>query len=267
MTMNEQMTSQPPTPANPPLTFSIWTALQTVISVGVVVATLFTLWTPHNLFSNRILDEMITSVQSTPETNEFYPTMTPGNRPRIGIVAGHYGYDTGAVCKDGLTEMDVNLRIATIVREQLVSEGFIVDIFQEYDKRLMQYQALALVSIHNDSCDYINDEATGFKVSGAMGNTFPEKSSRLVACLIDRYKTVTAMRVHYNSITPDMSSYHSFNEIHTTTPAAIIETGFLNLDREILTQKPDLVAKGITLGILCYVRNESVSEEIVTPSP
>jgi N-acetylmuramoyl-L-alanine amidase len=265
--MNEPISSQPSTPTHHPVNFSVWTAMQTVISVGVVVATLFTLWTPHNLFSNQILESMITTIQATPETNEFYPTMTPANRPRIGIVAGHYGFDTGSVCKDGLTEMDVNLRIATIVRELLVREGYEVDVFQEYDKKLMQYQALALVSIHNDSCDYINDEATGFKVAGAMGNAFPEKSSRLVACMIDRYKTATGMRVHYNSITPDMSSYHSFNEIHTTTPAAIIETGFLNLDRQILTEHPDEVAKGVALGILCYVRNETISEEIVTPSP
>jgi N-acetylmuramoyl-L-alanine amidase len=39
----------------------------------------------------------------------------------------------------------------------------------------------------------------------------------------------------------------------------IIEIGFLNLDRQLLTQQQDVVAEGITNGILCYVRNEDVS--------
>jgi len=39
----------------------------------------------------------------------------------------------------------------------------------------------------------------------------------------------------------------------------IIETGYLNLDQQILTQKPELIAQGIVDGLLCYIRNESVS--------
>jgi N-acetylmuramoyl-L-alanine amidase len=56
-----------------------------------------------------------------------------------------------------------------------------------------------------------------------------------------------------------MSNYHAFSEIDNDTPAAIIETGFMNLDREILTQHPDIVAKGITSGILCFIRNENIA--------
>jgi len=33
----------------------------------------------------------------------------------------------------------------------------------------------------------------------------------------------------------------------------------MNLDYEILTQRPDLIARGVTDGILCYVRNETVN--------
>jgi N-acetylmuramoyl-L-alanine amidase len=40
--------------------------------------------------------------------------------------------------------------------------------------------------------------------------------------------------------------------------AAIIETGFLNLDREMLTKKTDLVAEGVVQGILCFANNENV---------
>jgi N-acetylmuramoyl-L-alanine amidase len=56
-----------------------------------------------------------------------------------------------------------------------------------------------------------------------------------------------------------MREYHAFSEIDPTTIAAIIETGFLNLDQEILTKRTDLVADGIVQGILCFVRNENVN--------
>jgi N-acetylmuramoyl-L-alanine amidase len=40
--------------------------------------------------------------------------------------------------------------------------------------------------------------------------------------------------------------------------AAIIETGFLNLDREILTKHTDQVAEGVVEGILCFTNNENI---------
>jgi N-acetylmuramoyl-L-alanine amidase len=57
-----------------------------------------------------------------------------------------------------------------------------------------------------------------------------------------------------------MSSYHAFDEIDENTPAAIIEVGFLNLDRQILTQEPDRIASGISKGLLCYIYNENIPD-------
>jgi N-acetylmuramoyl-L-alanine amidase len=241
--------------------FSVFNALQTVISLAVVLATLFTMWTPTNLFSDQILNEMLLAVRTNEEPADPWPTITPSPKTRIGIVAGHWGYDVGAVCADGLTEEMVNLRIATLVQQYLIAEGFEVDLLKEFDDRLQLYQASALISIHNDSCEFINDEATGFKVAAAMASPFPERANRLTACLIQRYQSITGLKFHFNSITPHMTYYHAFDEIHSETTAAIIETGFLNLDRQILTEQPDLVAKGVTAGILCYVRNEPVTPQ------
>lgn len=252
------MISSEPTPPSEETTKSppVFSAMWTILSVALVVATLFTLWTPANLFSNQMLDRMFQAIQS--ETTLTYPTPTVVPRPRIGIVAGHWGNDSGSVCPDGLTEMQVNLEIANRVQQQLREEGFEVDLLQEFDDRLEGYQALALVSIHNDSCDYINDEATGYKVAAAASSAFPEKAQRLSGCLIDRYGKTTNLQFHANSTTNDMVYYHTFREVHADTTAAIIETGFLNLDRRILTEQPDLIARGITNGILCYVRNEPI---------
>ncbi|HEX2697169.1 MAG TPA: hypothetical protein VHM28_05630, partial [Anaerolineales bacterium] len=71
---------------------------------------------------------------------------------------------------------------------------------------------------------------------------------------------------HPGSITTDMTSYHAFSEIDPNTISAIIETGFLNLDREILTQHTDQVADGVVNGILCFVNNENV-EPTPIPTP
>jgi len=72
------------------------------------------------------------------------------------------------------------------------------------------------------------------------------------------------MTFHAGSITGDMREYHAFREIDPSTVAAIIETGFLNLDREILTKRTDLVAAGVVEGILCFANNENIEP---TPIP
>lgn len=247
--------------------FNMWGALQTIISVAIVMATVFTMWNPSNIFSNQILDRMFRPSSDSnlrPTSVPLTPTTSP--RPRIGIVAGHWGNDSGAVCQNGLTEVELNQKIATLVRDDLVNEGYDVDLLQEKDERLYEYTALALVSIHNDSCDYINNEATGFKVAAAMSSTFPEKASRLTACLVDRYGSVTNLRYHANTITKDMTNYHTFNEINSHTTAAIIETGFMNLDYQILTERTDLIARGISQGVLCFIRNEDLNN-IPTQEP
>jgi N-acetylmuramoyl-L-alanine amidase len=242
--------------------FSFFNTFQSVIVVGMVLATLFTLWTPSHLFSNQSITELLASIQATEAVvNVAAPSPAPVNAQRIGIVAGHWGKDDpGAVCPDGLTEQEVNLRIATLVKQYLIDAGYEVDLMQEFDDKLMQYKAIALVSIHADTCMYIDSTKSGFKVAAAQGSIYPEKYQRLNSCLIHRYQKTTGLAFDFNTITADMREYHAFDEIHTDTTAAIIETGFLNLDRDLLENHPDIPARGIADGILCYVRNESIPE-------
>jgi N-acetylmuramoyl-L-alanine amidase len=230
-----------------------------IFSTGALIATLFTIFTPLGItmgFGGGLDD--VFSPPEVVDSGVLYPTSTPRPRPRIGIVAGHWGTDNGAVCPDGLAEVDINLDIATRVKQFLTEEGFDVDLLMEQDGRLQYYQAIALVSIHADSCAFYGTDATGFKVAPTYATARPDRANRLVACLYSRYSEVTAMAFHAG-VTDDMTSYHAFDEIHTDTAGAIIETGFLNLDRQILTQQPDLIADGIAKGILCYIRNEDAS--------
>jgi N-acetylmuramoyl-L-alanine amidase len=178
--------------------------------------------------------------------------------PYVGIVAGHWGNDSGAVCPDGVTEQQVNLEIAKRVAERLRTRGVWVDLLQEFDSRLNGFSGDVLVSIHADSCDPIDADppATGFKVARSQASQIPTVADKLVDCLHTEYQKATGMDFHENSITNDMTFYHSFNELDPNTPAAIIETGFLYLDYDMIVKQPDLPAEGITNGILCFLKTQ-----------
>ena len=192
------------------------------------------------------------------------PFPTPSPRPTplpgtpvvlpIGIVAGHWGSDTGAICDGWLREVDVNLAVARRVVAALEAAGYPADLLEEFDPRLEGYRAQALVSIHADACLY--PEATGFKVARVEESAIPHVEDRLVACLVSRYGARTGLPFHEGSVTPDMTQYHTFYEIDPSTPGAIIEIGFLLADREILLNRQDRIAQGIVDGILCFLRGE-----------
>jgi N-acetylmuramoyl-L-alanine amidase len=185
------------------------------------------------------------------------PTAAPagadpsGGASKIGIVAGHWESDVGAVCPDGLTEIEINLAVAERVVALLSQAGYVAEMLPEFSSKLDGYTAAALVSIHTDSCNV--PEATGFKVARVSSSMVPELEDRLVACLIERYSQATGLAFHENSITFDMTEYHAFYEIAPETPAAIIEIGFMAADRPLLTRRQDLVAWGIYEGIECFL--------------
>jgi N-acetylmuramoyl-L-alanine amidase len=174
-------------------------------------------------------------------------------------VSGHYGYDSGAVCSNGVTEAELNLEIASLVQKKLTDQGYTVDLLEEFDDRLVGYQAAVLVSIHLDSCEYINDLATGFKVAEALSAQDVAGTQRLTTCLSQRYAEITGLPYHAGSVTDDMTYYHAFSEIDPNTTAAIIEAGFMNLDYQFITEEAERVAEGITAGILCYLNEETTS--------
>jgi len=240
--------------------FSVWRGLQTTLAAAFVVATLFTLWTPGSLVEGSLEARMAQALQSASgdfavlaeATAESISNPLPSN---IGIVAGHYGYDSGAVCSNGTTEAEANLEIATMVQKKLTDMGYTVDLLQEFDDRLEGYRASVLLSIHLDSCEYINDQATGYKVAAALSDTNLAMSQELTACLSEQYGDVTGLAYHAGSVTDDMTYYHAFSEIDPQTPAAIIEAAFMNVDYQLITEDPELIADGIVAGLICFLNN------------
>jgi N-acetylmuramoyl-L-alanine amidase len=177
------------------------------------------------------------------------PILAPApSVPRVGIIAGHRGNDAGTVCADGLTETEVNQKVAETVALSLVAEAIRVDVLDEFDPKLDGYKASALVSIHADSCSV---DMTGFKVANAENAS--DASKRLTECLWTRYEAETGLPRHRSTITTNMTQYHAWRKIAETTPAAIIEIGFMNGDRAYLTEHTDRVAAGIVKGIDCFL--------------
>jgi N-acetylmuramoyl-L-alanine amidase len=159
----------------------------------------------------------------------------------IGIVAGHSGNDSGTICLDGLTEVSVNEQVAGLAVHELRRRGATADLLQEFDPRLQGYQADAFISIHVDSC----------RVDSLEGGS--GESGRLTNCLWKAYAAATGLKPHPDTITYDMTDYHAFREIASLTPAAIIELGFLNADRPLLTRHPDRAAAGVVAGLECFL--------------
>jgi len=203
--------------------------------------------------------------QSLNGSGESANAATPQLNLHVGLVVGHWGHgdDVGAVCSEslgGYKEVDINYTIADLTRQYLQAEGVEVDMLKEFDEHLSGYKSNALISIHADTCEYIPELGTGFKIAEAAENKRPEQAARLMACLKNRYGEATSLRYDHR-ITEDMTSYHAFGEVDTNTPAVIIETGFMNQDRELLTQNPALVARGITAGIMCFLNREVIAPE------
>lgn len=186
--------------------------------------------------------------------------LTGVSRPQVALVAGHRGYDTGAVCQDGLMEVSITEEVAKRVAKLLQQRGVWVEVLDEYDRELEGLSVAALLSIHVDSCI----DMTGFKVATASETVLAAEDSRLGKCVEAAYALATGLPIHPNTITHDMTGYHAFQRVADDTPGAIIELGFLGGDRETLTNRQDAMAQGIYEGLMCFLDPTKQQE---TPTP
>ena len=226
----------------------------------------------HGLRDARPPTDIATGISPTPAVSgapppdlrpstveSLVPSITPAaapplaDVPRIGIVSGHWGNDTGAVCPDGLTEAEVNLDVARRVIDKLQALGYQTDLLEEFDPRLEGYRADALVSIHADSCV---GGLSGFKVAHHVDADPLGPAARLAAALSREYAAATGLAPHIDTITDDMRRYHALRKIAPDTPGVIIECGFLGGDRELLTEDQGRVAEGIANGVLAFLQAE-----------
>ncbi len=244
-------------------------SLLIVVVSGALIATILSWGTEPDALNTRVREELGQVVSSTATPlPALAPTMvpTPNWMRRIGIVSGHYGpeNDPGAVCPDGLTEREINFAVAQLVVLELRRLGFTVDLLEEFDDRLNDYQAAALVSIHSNDCRDYGEFVSGYLIAQSESRPQTGPDSRLVECLAEHYSVSSGLERRFG-LTRDMTDYHIFNRINVTTPGAIVELGFMLADRELLTTRPDLLARGLVSGILCFI--EPGDQDVESPAP
>ena len=118
------------------------------------------------------------------------------------------------------------------------------------------YDADAFVAIHADGAS--GGGSRGFKLATPWRTS--TASQHLADTLTAEYAKLTKLPQD-SAITINMRGYYAFNyrrhthAIAKTTPAVIIETGFLTsaADRAMIVGHPDTVANGIANGIIRYL--------------
>lgn len=205
------------------------------------------------------------------------PILTPTPRPsdtppRVGIQVGHWYSNelpeelerlrgsTGAV-SDGFSEVDLNLLIGKRVEALLIQRGITVDLLPATVPP--NYDADAFVALHADGS--ASRSARGYKVAT------PWRTSRAAQQLSDAlkasYGAATKLPLS-DAITFNMRGYYAFSfRRHThavarTTPAVILEMGYLTspTDRAFMYGRADVVAAGITNGIINYLNTRDPND-------
>lgn len=202
-----------------------------------------------------VVQTLILLPSPTPTTT---PTPVP---PPVAILAGHSGgIDTGAICPDGLREVDITTDVAHRARALLEARGYTVEILAEFDPKLTHdrtYAPRLFLSIHADSCVYY---ANGYKVARADNSAIPQEDDRLTRCVSLAYAAATQLPFHAGSITVDMTHYHGLEEISPQTPGAIIELGFLGSDHDLLKNHRDVLAVGVADGIDRFLQDDQCAQ-------
>lgn len=239
-------------------------ALSSIILAAVLVATLLTLWMP-NQFTAEALEEQYVSEIAIPqntqvaEPDDGVPISLPEAFPenRIGIVIAHKGRDEGEVCSNGLTEVEINSTVATYLQQALIEKGYDAQLLDETDPLLVGYQAQLVIALHSNSCEYINDNATGFKFAIKPSDVKTVDREALTLCLSEKYANATGLKYHYQTTTNEIRNYHAFDQLDPLTEAMIFELGYMNLDQDILVNRPQVLATGIADGLHCYFKLET----------
>ncbi len=206
-------------------------------------------------------DEIIAGASAQRPT----PVLTPRWLRRIGIISGHRGKsesgarDPGAICEDEygnsiLEEADINFAVATRVVASLEEMNYAVEMLDEFDPRLNDYRAEALVSIHANTCYDFGEYVSGYIV--AISEARPEfgADAFLRECIAENFGAYVPLERSYN-LTADMTDNHTWRKIHPLTPGMILEMGYMLADQAVLTEDPDLLARAVVDGILCFMEN------------
>jgi len=220
---------------------------------------------PEELLNSQVSNQAIAqteAVQSTP-TSVFDITTQPIT---VALQIGHLDVakhplelanlrqNTGGLAR-GVAEIDVNKKVAKVVKKQLEYYGINVELLPATVPP--NYKADVFVSIHADSSDDI--KRRGYKSAFSL----PERntSDKLLKSLVDEsFFNASGLPDDHENVSSNMFEYYAFNRVKFThsiakaTPALIIEMGYLSHEKDIVflqdTKRP---ATALTEGILKFL--------------
>lgn len=194
----------------------------------------------------------------------------------IVIDVGHGGNDPGKVSNSGTEEKQINLQIATSLKNQLSEKGFHVFLTRESDSNLsdplasnqkrsdlnnrilffQKHKADLVISIHQNS--YTDPSIHGAQTFYQTGNS---KSKLLATCLQNQ---LTLLDPTNKRLAKESDSYFILKNCNA--PIVLIECGFLSNPNEeallISSQYQSQISTAITNGISDYMTKSNVT---VTP--
>ena len=185
-----------------------------------------------------------------------------GGARRIGIQIGHWQTDnvppelrrlevqTGTSW-NGLSEVDVSIKVANLLADLLRSHVYIVDLLPTTVPP--GYLADTFVALHMDGDG--TGENSGYKL--AHGSRRGPYEQQLLEAIKDEYGAATKLDYDQAHVSRNMLGYYavSWQRFRSATspftPSVILEMGFLSNDgdRALAVDHPDVLARGIANGI------------------
>jgi N-acetylmuramoyl-L-alanine amidase len=191
---------------------------------------------------------------------------------RVGLQAGHWlaadmpdelarlRAQTGT-SGGGVGEWELNLDIARRAAVLLEAQGIAVDVLSATVPP--GYRADAFLALHADGDT--SGRLSGFKAARYRTSSLPELDDAFVGALEEEYGAATGLRIDPN-VSRNMLGYYAFSSrrfthaISSTTPAAILEMGFMTnpSDLRLLLGRRDVVASGVARAVIRFLtRNAS----------
>jgi len=186
---------------------------------------------------------------------------------KVGLQAGHWKNDeipdelsrlkgnTGSA-SNGITEWEVNLKIAQETAKILQTKGIIAEILPTTIP--VDYWADVFVAVHADG--NTDRSVSGFKAA-VPRRDMTGNNKKLLEAMETAYEKNTRLEKDPN-VSRNMRGYYAFgwwrfdHAIHPMTPAIILETGFLTnySDRLTIVNRPEKAAAGIAEGIVEFLK-------------
>jgi len=195
-------------------------------------------------------------------------------RPVVIIDAGHGGEDGGAVGKNGVFEKELNLLIASDLRDMLRANGINVIMTREEDvmlydknadykgrKKMLDLAARLKIAESYEDCIFVSIHMNSFpqeKYSGLQ--VYYSGNSPNSLTLADKIQL--SVREHLqkdNSRKTKKASGNIFLLDRIQSPAVLIECGFLSNPEECCMLCSEEYRRKLTMSIFCGI-NEYISE-------